>query len=77
MGMEVSDYVDADEKLSILGVISPEYLRLYKSVVAFRNMVVYQYAVIDIEVIRRIIANKEYRKVTELARKIASRINDP
>ncbi|WP_054854014.1 DUF86 domain-containing protein [Vulcanisaeta distributa] len=77
MGMEVSGYVDAGEKLSILGVISPEDLRLYKSVVAFRNIIVHQYAVVDLEVIGRIIANKEYRKVTELARKIASRINDP
>ncbi|WP_243670093.1 HepT-like ribonuclease domain-containing protein [Vulcanisaeta sp. JCM 16161] len=42
-----------------------------------RNIVIHQYAIVDIEVIRRIIANKEYRRVTELARKIASRINDP
>ncbi len=77
MGMEVSGYVDAGEKLSMLGVISPEDLRLYKSVVTFRNIVVHQYAVVDLEIIRRIIANREYRKVTELARKIASRVNDP
>ncbi|MGC8608086.1 MAG: type VII toxin-antitoxin system HepT family RNase toxin [Vulcanisaeta sp.] len=77
MGMEVSGYVDAGEKLSILGVISPEDLRLFKSVVTFRNIVVHQYAIVDLEIIRRIITNKEYRRVTELARKIAGRVNDP
>jgi uncharacterized protein YutE (UPF0331/DUF86 family) len=77
MGMEVSGYVDAGEKLSILGVISPEDLRLYKSVVTFKNIVVHQYAIVDLEIIRRIITNREYRRVTELARKIASRVNDP
>ncbi|MGC9180830.1 MAG: DUF86 domain-containing protein [Vulcanisaeta sp.] len=77
MGMEVSGYVDAGEKLSILGVISPEDLRLYKSVVTFKNIVVHQYAIVDLEIIRRIITNKEYRRVTELARKIAGRVNDP
>ncbi|WP_083805474.1 HepT-like ribonuclease domain-containing protein [Vulcanisaeta moutnovskia] len=44
---------------------------------AFRNIVVHQYAVVDLEITRRIIANREYRRVTELARKIASRVNDP
>ncbi|GAB6945814.1 HepT-like ribonuclease domain-containing protein [Vulcanisaeta sp. JCM 14467] len=77
MGMEVSGYVDAGEKLAILGVINHEEPKLYRSVVAFRNVVIHQYAVVDLEITRRIITNREYRRVTEIARKIASRINDP
>ena len=77
MGMEVSGYVDAGEKLAVLGVINHEELKFYRSVVAFRNVVIHQYAVVDLEIIRRIIANREYRRVTEIARKIANRVNDP
>ena len=45
--------------------------------VTFRNVVIHQYAVVDLEIIRRIITNREYRRVTEIARKIANKVNDP
>ena len=77
MGMEVSGYVDAGEKLMILGIISSDDLRFYKSIVAFRNMAIHEYSTVDIDVVKRIIENREYRRVTELARRIAGRVKDP
>ncbi len=76
-GLEVSGYVDAGEKLRLIGLIDDEDLRLYKAVVAFRNIAVHQYAAVDVEVVRRILARGEYKKVVELARKIAKVFEDP
>ncbi|MGC8973544.1 MAG: DUF86 domain-containing protein [Thermoproteus sp.] len=76
-GLEVGGYVDAGEKLRLLGVIDDEDLKLYKALVAFRNIVVHQYAAVDIEVVRKVVAGREYRKVVDLARKIARAVEDP
>ena len=43
---------------SPLGVINHEELKFYRSVVALRNVVIHQYTVVDLEIIRRIIANR-------------------
>ncbi len=70
MGFEVEGYVDAGNKLVSAGLLSNEEFNMYRSVVRFRNIVVHQYGIIDINVIRRIIGNREYRDVAKLGIKI-------
>ena len=43
-------------------------------IVRFRNIVVHQYGVVDINVIRRIIGNREYRDVARLGIKVVEEL---
>jgi len=57
LGFEVEGYIDAGNKLVSAGLLSNEEFSRYRSVVRFRNIVVHQYGVIDINIIHRIIGN--------------------
>ena len=46
----------------------------YRSIVRFRNIVVHQYGVVDINVIRRIIGNREYRDAARLGIKVVEEL---
>lgn len=55
-------------------MLSNEEFSRYRSIVRFRNIVVHQYGIIDINVIRRIIGNREYREVARLGIKIVEEL---
>ncbi len=74
MGFEVEGYIDAGNKLVGAGLLSNEEFSRYRSIVRFRNIVVHQYGIIDINVIRRIIGNREYREVARLGIKIVEEL---
>ncbi|GAB6947009.1 DUF86 domain-containing protein [Vulcanisaeta sp. JCM 16161] len=74
MGFEVEGYIDAGNKLVSAGLLSNEEFSRYRSVVRFRNIVVHQYGIIDTNVIRRIIGNREYREVARLGIKIVEEL---
>ncbi len=66
--------MDAGNKLMSVGILSSEEFSKYRSIVRFRNIVVHQYGVVDINVIRRIIGNREYRDVTRLGIKVVEEL---
>ena len=68
LGLEVEGYVDAGNKLMSVGILSSEEFN------RFKNIVVHQYGVIDINVIRRIIGNREYRDVARLGIKVVEEL---
>ena len=74
LGLEVEGYVDAGNKLMSVGILSNEEFSKYRSIVKFRNIVVHQYGVVDINVIRRIIGNREYRDVARLGIKVVEEL---
>ena len=74
LGLEVEGYVDAGNKLMSVGILSSEEFNRYRSIVRFRNIVIHQYGVVDINVIRRIIGNREYRDVARLGIKVVEEL---
>lgn len=74
LGLEVEGYVDAGNKLMSVGILSGEEFSKYRSIVRFRNIVIHQYGIVDINIIRRIIGNREYRDVTKLGIKVVEEL---
>ncbi len=74
LGLEVEGYVDAGSKLAMLGILSEDEFSRYRSIVRFRNLVIHQYGIIDVDVIRRIIGNGEYRDTARLGLKIVNEL---
>ncbi|MFB6489650.1 MAG: DUF86 domain-containing protein [Thermoproteus sp. AZ2] len=74
LGYTVEGYIDAGKKLLQAGVIDEEEYRHYVAVVRFRDVVVHQYAAVDLKAVEKIVEEKLYKKTAELALKIAERI---
>jgi uncharacterized protein YutE (UPF0331/DUF86 family) len=74
LGLRVEGYIDAGRKLSEIGVINKEEFEFYKRVVGFRNIAVHEYTRVDLEVVKRIITKKEFKKVYSLAVKIVKEL---
>ena len=74
MGLEVEGYVDAGNKLMSVGILSNEEFSRYRSIIRFRNIVIHQYGIVDINIIRRIIGNREYRDVARLGIKVVEEL---
>ncbi|AFA39435.1 hypothetical protein Pogu_1408 [Pyrobaculum oguniense TE7] len=64
LGFEVEGYIDASGKLAMAGLLSDDESNRYRTVVRFRNVVVYQYAAVDI--LRRLTRNGEYKEAAKL-----------
>jgi uncharacterized protein YutE (UPF0331/DUF86 family) len=77
MGEPAHSYAEAGAALARRGVFSPEDLRLYRSVVGFRNVLVHGYTPVDMLRISQILAGREYRKLVNLALKILEAAGDP
>jgi uncharacterized protein YutE (UPF0331/DUF86 family) len=56
------------------GIINQEEFEFHRRVVSFRNIVVHEYASINLEIVKRIIARKEFEKVYVLALKIVKEL---
>jgi len=61
---------DAATALEAEAVIGREEWAFIRRLVAFRNIVVHEYASVDMELVRRIIRHGEYRRVAELASRL-------
>ena len=74
LGLKVEGYVEAGKKLMDVGIISKEEFEFYRRVVGFRNIAVHAYASIDLEIVRRIITEREFERVYSLALKIVNEL---
>ncbi|KUO82529.1 hypothetical protein B7L70_00815 [Vulcanisaeta sp. EB80] len=74
LGLKVEGYVEAGKKLMDVGIISKEEFEFYRRVVGFRNIAVHAYASIDLEIVRRIITEREFERVYYLALKIVNEL---
>ena len=74
LGLEVEGYIDAGNKLMSVGILSNEEFSRYRSIIRFRNIVIHQYGIVDINIIRRIIGNREYRDVARLGIKVVEEL---
>ncbi len=70
LGHPPSTPVDAARYLVEMNIMTREDLDFFRKVLGFRNVVVHEYASIDLEIVDRILKNREYRKVMMLAEKI-------
>jgi Uncharacterized conserved protein len=61
MGEPTQSYAEAGAALARRGVFSPEDLRLYRTVVGFRNVLVHGYTSVDMLRISQVLAGREYR----------------
>jgi uncharacterized protein YutE (UPF0331/DUF86 family) len=54
-GRDVPDYATAIDELGRLGVLDPDFVREFRSVAGFRNVVVHGYLEVDLDVLRRLV----------------------
>jgi uncharacterized protein YutE (UPF0331/DUF86 family) len=52
------------------GLLSEDEYQLIRRVAGFRNIVVHEYATVDMELVRKIVKQGEYRRVATLAAKL-------
>jgi uncharacterized protein YutE (UPF0331/DUF86 family) len=74
LGLRVGGYVDAGRGLMEAGIISKDEFDFYRRVLGFRNVTVYEYASINLEMVEKIISGKEFKKVYLLALKIVNEL---
>ncbi|MGC9106114.1 MAG: type VII toxin-antitoxin system HepT family RNase toxin [Thermoprotei archaeon] len=70
MGQSVEGYRDSIRKLKELKLIDEDEMRFLLSVVGFRNVLIHEYARVNLGLVDRILKSREYRKVLEIALKI-------
>ncbi len=61
---------EAAESLRVEGLVSEQDYELIRRIAGFRNIVVYEYAAVDMDLVRDIIRNRKYRDVTLLASRL-------
>jgi len=54
------------------GIMSEEEFKFYRRMVGFRNITVHEYTSVDLEIVKRMIMEKEFEKVYSLALKIVN-----
>lgn len=69
--------LDAARYLAEKGVFTQEEAAFFKKVVGFRNVIVHQYLAVDVDLVKRVLESREYRKVLSLAEKIYKAVQDP
>lgn len=77
LGDPPRSYAEAGYVLARRGVITEEEAKLYRSVVGFRNVLVHGYLSVEIGVVEAILRQRLYRRVAELAVKVADKVGDP
>lgn len=70
LGMGVEGYIDTGLKLRNMGLLSDEEFSRYRSIVRFRNIAIHQYVSVNVDVVARIIGNREYRELVRIGVKI-------
>ncbi|MEB3788294.1 MAG: DUF86 domain-containing protein, partial [Desulfurococcales archaeon] len=61
---------EAAEALLAENLITDKDYQLIRSIIGFRNILVHEYMGVDMDLVRRIIEDKEYRRVTILAARL-------
>ncbi len=77
LGEPAQTYAEAGESLFRRGIFDAEDLRLYRSIVGFRNVIVHGYASVDAARVDEVLRTGFYRKVLALIDKIARALPDP
>ena len=77
LGEPAQTYMEAGEALRRHGVLDPQDLTLYRSVVGFRNVVVHGYVSLDTAKVEEVLRKRLYRRILELAEKINAHLPDP
>ena len=67
MGIATDSYRESVKKLFENGLVTEEEFRFLNSVVSFRNILVHAYATVSQEVVRKIIKERSYRRLLEIA----------
>lgn len=70
LGYTPSTTREAIQALRREGVINDAEARLLKSIAGFRNIVVHEYATVDMRLVRRLVEEREYSKPVVLAAKL-------
>ncbi len=61
---------EAAESLRIEGLVSEQDYELIRRIAGFRNIVVHEYAAVDMDLVRDIIRNRKYRDAALLASRL-------
>lgn len=61
---------EAAEALRVEGLVSEQDYELIRRIAGFRNIVIHEYAAVDMDLVRDIIRNRKYRDATLLASKL-------
>jgi len=67
MGISTDSYRESVKKLFENKLVTEEEFRFLNSVVSFRNILVHAYATVSQDVVRKIIRERSYRKLLEIA----------
>jgi uncharacterized protein YutE (UPF0331/DUF86 family) len=54
-GRDVADYASAIDELGRLGVLDPDFVREFRNVAGFRNVLVHGYLDVDLDVLHRLL----------------------
>ncbi|BDC18658.1 HepT-like ribonuclease domain-containing protein [Acidianus sp. HS-5] len=73
MGVSTQGYRESIRKLFENNLLTAEERDFLISVVRFRNIIVHEYATVNPIFIKKIMENKEYRKILEIAYKLRER----
>ncbi|BFH72996.1 hypothetical protein SJAV_09400 [Sulfurisphaera javensis] len=76
MGITTDSYKESVRKLFELGLINEEEYKFLNSVISFRNIVVHAYAVVERRVIEKIMKERSYRKILEIAEKLREKAKE-
>lgn len=77
LGEPAQTYMEAGEALRRRGVLDPQDLSFYRSVVGFRNVVVHGYVSLDAARVEEVLRKRLYRRILALAEKIDAHFPDP
>lgn len=75
LGEPAQTYMEAGEALRRRGVLDPQDLSFYRSVVGFRNVVVH--VSLDAARVEEVLRKRLYRRILALAEKIDAHFPDP
>lgn len=70
MGYTPSTYIESGKVLLNEGLMNEEDFKLYRAIVGFRNIVVHEYAEVNMSLVENLLRKREYRKILDLAEKI-------
>lgn len=74
LGLKVEGYIDAGRKLMEAGIMNKEDFDLYRRAVGFRNIAVHEYITINLDIVSKIIREKEFERIYLLAVKIVEEL---
>jgi len=74
-GRDVPDYATAIDRLGEMGVLPPEFLRRFRPIAGFRNVIVHGYLAVDPDIVHRLL-NEQLEDFAEFAGYIQRHLAD-